>query len=160
MRSETGTGSSILRGVTVLEFLIMLAILAILVLLLLPGLSFADPRVLAEGVVLYNGAPVAGTSICFRPVRDDGSFGDEAMTRDDGPGRFQVVTFSSWRRSNSSAGLFVANLQLDPALLTDDEEEQQRLVSYLNPESSPLRFQIPEGGLHDLRIELGAQTTD
>lgn len=161
MRSKETRRPLTRRGVTVLEFLVMLAVLAILILLLLPMRTFTNSRVLAEGVLLYNGEPLDGVRVFFRPVLDDGSFGDQAystITPDPGVGRFEVVTTHAWRERNSPTGLFVANLDLDPAVLSDDGEEQEHLKTYLDPEKSPLRFQIPEGGLHDLRIELTTQT--
>jgi hypothetical protein len=161
--TETRERRRLRRGVTVLEFLVMLAILAILVLLLLPALSFSNPKVLADGVLLYKGEPLDDVRVFFRPVLDDGSFGDQAystITPDLGVGGFEVVTTHAWRERNSPKGLFVANLDLDPAVFSDDGEEQEHLKTYLDPETSPLRFQIPEEGAHDLRIELGTQTTD
>lgn len=149
-------------GFTVLELLIVLAIIAILILLLLPGLSAANPQVLADGVVRYQGQALDGVGVYVRPVLDDGTFGDQAFSKvmPIQEGRFEIVTTSGWRRRNPTTGPFVVILYLDTERLTDDEEERQRLEAWLEPETSPLRLQIPEGGARDLEIEIAPDVED
>jgi hypothetical protein len=103
-----------------------------------------------SGRVMMNGRPVANALIIFHPLDADAadSSAVRAYGRTDAAGNFFLATYKAG--DGAPVGRYAMTVTI-----YDDKDGVHRLpVRYASPNSSLLRFQIPEGGAVLETIEL------
>jgi hypothetical protein len=148
------------RPLNAVELLLCVSLLLALMTFLRPVFSQSRAQLLAEGVVLWHGQPVGGATVAFYPVLNAGRLGTPAHQEDrpatQSDGRFRILTWPEWRKTNPSKGEFAVTVT--PA--TDDgrspisAQVSEAIRPFALSESTPIRVTILARNRSGLRIEL------
>lgn len=145
---------------TLVELLVCVALIGVCFAFLRPVYSRSRVQLLAEGVLLWHGEPVGGTTVEFYPVLKGGRLGEparqESQLRTLPDGQFLVLTFPKWRKTNPTVGEFAVTISpaadLAPGHIA--AEEMHAIKPFASPQETPIRVAIVEGRRTDIRIEL------